>query len=63
MDQTLVDVSHISNIQSGDTTVVIGKSGNMEITVCELAEQAQTITNEMLSRIGTRPDRILVQKE
>lgn len=60
MDQTLVDVSDIRNIQTGDIAVVIGKSGNMEITVCDLAEQAGTITNEILSRMGARLERVMV---
>lgn len=54
MDQTLVDVSNIPDIYAGDIAVVIGKSKDLEITVCDIAEQAGTITNEILSRIGER---------
>lgn len=57
MDQTIVDVSGIPDVQPGDTAVVIGKSGGLEITASDLAEQAGTITNEILSRIGARPER------
>lgn len=59
MDQTLVDVSGIPRIQSGDIAVIIGKSGTLEITAGDLAEQCGTITNEILSRLGSRLDRIL----
>lgn len=54
MDQTLVDVSGIPDVHAGDAAVVIGKSQNMEITACDIAEQAGTITNEVLSRLGER---------
>lgn len=60
MDQTLVDVSDIPDVKPEDIAVVIGKSGKMEITVCDLAEQAGSITNEILSRMGARPERIMV---
>ena len=60
MDQTLVDVSDIPDVHQGDIAVVIGQSGREEITACDLAEQAGTITNEILSRMGERPERIIV---
>lgn len=54
MDQTMVDVTDIENVKCGDIATVIGKSGDLEITVYDLAEQADTITNEILSRMGYR---------
>ena len=60
MDQTLVDVSNVPNIKTGNTAVIIGKSGELEITADHLAEQCGTITNEILSRLGARLDRIMV---
>ena len=60
MDQMMVDVSDIPGVKQGDTAVVIGRSGDLEITACDLAEQAGTITNEILSRMGERPERIMV---
>ncbi len=58
MDQTLVEVSGIE-VSSGDIAVVIGSSGNKEITAYDIAEQAGTITNELLSRLGARLERIM----
>ncbi len=60
MDQTIVDVSRIPRIQAGDTVVIIGKSGSLENTADSLATQCGTITNEFLSRLGARLDRILL---
>lgn len=61
MDQTIVDISGISNVKAGDEAILIGKSGDKEISVCDLAEQANTITNEILSRMGERVERVMVQ--
>lgn len=60
MDQTLVDVSDILGVKAGDTAVIIGKSGDEEISACDLAERTGTISNEILSRLGGRLERIVV---
>ncbi len=58
MDQTIVDVSGILHVQAGDEAVLIGQSGSQEISVCDIAAQAGTITNEILSRMGARLERV-----
>lgn len=58
MDQTLVDITDIPTAAPGDTALLIGKSGALEITACDLAEQAGTISNEILSRLSTRLERL-----
>ncbi len=60
MDQMLVDLTNMSDVKAGDVAVVIGKSGNAEITACDLAEQTGTITNEILSRLGERLERQMI---
>jgi len=59
MDQAIVDVSMIPDLREGDIAVIIGKSGEEEITVGNLAQQCNTITNEILSRLGARLERVL----
>ncbi len=59
MDQTLVDVSGISGVKTGDVAVLIGKSGEEEISACDLAEWTGTISNEILSRMGGRLRRVI----
>ena len=54
MDLTLVDVTGIENVARGDTAVIIGKSGEAEITAGDVAEQTGTISTEILSRLGGR---------
>lgn len=60
MDQTLVDVSGIPDVRAGDTAVCIGRDGAQEISAADLAQQAGTITNEILSRLGVRLKRVMV---
>ena len=60
MDQTLVDVSGIPNLSPGDIAVLIGRSGAKEIAACDVAGQANTISNEILSRLGDRLERIMI---
>lgn len=60
MDQTLVDVTGLPPVSPGDTAVLIGRSGGRTISACDLARQAGTISNEILSRLGARLERIVV---
>ena len=60
MDQTIVDVSDIADVEAGEIATVIGKSGDEEITAYEVAKNAGTITNEILSRLGGRLERVVV---
>lgn len=60
MDQMLVDITDIPDVSQGDVAVVIGRSGDREISVYDLAEQEGTITNEILSRLGNRLERVLI---
>lgn len=54
MDQLAVDVTDISGTQTGTIVTLIGKDGNNEITAAQMAANAGTITNEILSRLGQR---------
>lgn len=58
MDQTLIDISDI-DMKQGDIAVIIGTSGNEKITACDIARQANTISNDILSRLGSRVKRIV----
>lgn len=63
MDQTMVDVRGIQSIRAGDTAVIIGSSGAQSITACDIAAQTGTISNEILSRLGQRLERICVWRK
>ena len=54
MDQLAVDVTDISNIKIGSIATLIGKDENDEIAAPTVAENSESITNELLSRMGRR---------
>lgn len=60
MDQTLVDVTNIPQAAPGDEAILIGTSGSLTITAGDMAEKTSTLTNEILSRLGPRLNRIWV---
>lgn len=63
MDQLLLDVTDVPEAVPGEEAVFIGKSGGQEITAEEVAAEAGTITNELLSRLGKRLGRITCIEE
>jgi len=61
MDMLTIDVSEIENISVGDEVVLIGVQGKNQITCEELAARSETITYEILSRLGIRIPRIFLK--
>lgn len=59
MDQMMVDVTDIPEAAPGEEAVLIGRSGIEEITAPVFASWAGTIANEVLSRLGSRLERIV----
>ncbi len=60
MDQLTADVTDIPCTAPGDEAVFIGRSGELVLTAEEMAEEADTISNEILSRLGERLTRLEV---
>ncbi len=58
MDVSVVRLDPSDNVSVGDEVVLIGKQGDAEITVDEVAHRAGTISYEILTQIGTRVKRI-----
>lgn len=54
MDQLAIDVTNIQDVQVGQTVTLIGQDGQAEISAAMVADAAGTITNELLSRLGSR---------
>lgn len=58
MDQLTVNVSGLGDVKSGDIATLIGRDGSEEIRCEELAASCNTLTNEILSRLGKRLPKI-----
>ena len=58
MDQIMVDVGHIPEVRVGDEVVLIGRQGDNEITVEEIARITGTIPYEVVCGISKRVERV-----
>ena len=52
MDQLIIDISNVEKVEIGDIVELIGEEE--EISAENVAEKSETITNELLSRLGAR---------
>ncbi len=59
MDYTMVDVTDIPGVRAGDEVVLIGRQGDEEITVEEVAERLGTINYEVVSQLLARVPRLV----
>lgn len=62
MDLIMIDVSDVEDVALGDEAVLMGRQGKQEISCAELAEKADTITWEIITRVGSRVRRVYVDR-
>lgn len=60
MDLTVVDLSDVEDARPGDVATLLGEDGGSSITVDEVADQAGTISYEILTGLGPRLPRVEV---
>ena len=60
MDQTMVDVTNLSDVKMGDEVVLMGKSGNIEYTADDMARDLGTIGYEVICNITKRVQRFYI---
>jgi len=58
MDQTMLNVTHIPGVRQGDEVILIGRQGQEQITVEQVADRLGTINYEVISEILARVPRI-----
>lgn len=58
MDQLIVDVSNIKDVKQGDIVTLIGEKRQILAEV--ITKKYGTITNELLSRLGDRLERVVI---
>ncbi|MGN0437480.1 MAG: alanine racemase [Lachnospiraceae bacterium] len=58
MDQTMIDVTHIPDVQVGDEVVLVGKQGNNMLSVEELAGMSASFNYEFVCNVNRRVPRV-----
>ena len=58
MDRTMLNVTHVPEARQGDKVVLIGRQGDDEITVEEVAARLGTINCEVVPEILARVPRV-----
>lgn len=60
MDATLVDVTEAGDVQVGEEVVLVGRQGDEEIGIEELARRAGTIVQDVVATFGPRLPRVYI---
>ena len=60
MNLTMVDITDIKNVRSGDEVTLIGRDGDEVLTVEQIASWAGTINYEILARLSPLIERIVL---
>ena len=58
MDQFMIDITDIPNVEVGSEVVLVGKSGNNELTMEEVSEEAYSFNYELPCRVARRVVRV-----
>lgn len=58
MDQLLLNVTEVPEVKPGDEVIFLGRAGAERLTAEAVAAEADTISNELLSRMGPRLERV-----
>jgi alanine racemase len=62
MDLTVVDVTGVDGVRPGSVATLLGREGDEEITIHELAEAGGTIEYEVLTGLGAGLPRVIVDR-
>ena len=62
MDYLMIDVGSVPELRVGDEVTLIGRDGNEEIRVEDLARLIPTIPHEITCGLGKRVKRVCVEK-
>jgi len=58
LDQCMINLTQLPEAEAGDEVVIIGRQGNEEISVQDLADKMDTIVTQVLSFISKRVPRV-----
>lgn len=61
MDMMMIDVSELPDVQPGEVATLLGRDGDDQIRVEELAHRLRTTPHELTTRLGKRPARQILK--
>ncbi len=61
MDQFMVDITGLEDVHEGDLVTLVGKDGDEEISMDELADLTGTISYELVCDVGRRVPRVYIK--
>lgn len=61
MNMMAVDVTELDNVEPGDEVVMIGRQGDLEISVSSFSDYSNQVNYEMLTRLPSDIPRIIVE--
>jgi alanine racemase len=62
MDHVMLDVTDVPGVVAGDDAVVVGGQGGVAIDADEVAGWCETISYEVLTSVGKRVTRVVVEE-
>jgi alanine racemase len=60
MNATMVDITELEPVHTGDEVVLLGRQGEAEITADDIAQWMETISYEVLCLLGSLNERVYV---
>jgi len=60
MNATMVDVTDLPPVHTGDEVVLLGRQGDEKITADEIAQWMETISYEVLCLFGSFNERVYI---
>jgi alanine racemase len=60
MDMTMIDVTHVRGARVGDEVVLMGRQGDQEISIDDMADALSTINYEVTCLVGKRVPRVYI---
>lgn len=60
MNMFMVNVTHLPSVKAGDEVVLIGKQGDLQITVASFSELSNMVNYELLARLPYQIPRIVI---
>ena len=60
MDMIIVDITDIKNVKVEDKVTILGKDGENEITLKQMAQWANTIQDDILTKFNKNIKKVIV---